>query len=179
MLDLLTRWTWLPNAHPLLVHFPIALLPVALGLELAGLWRGPSHWAGRAAVLLTVLACLGVGLAYLSGEDAAEHLAVADPAAQAHLAEHESAAEWALRLALLTLALRLAAAWRDRRPAAAGNLALRAVATVLLAVLLGVAAWTADRGGRLVYQDGLAVRPAARTPPPAASGPDRPDGARP
>lgn len=157
MLDMIARWTSLPNIHPLLVHFPIALLPTALALELVGLLRARPWWASRAAVVLLILAAVLTYAAYEAGEEAAEGLTRVPPAAQPALAEHDAAASWALRLTVLALLLRIAVAFHGRSRVAWYR-AERGLSAMVTALAVVAVAWTADLGGRLVYDHGLAVR---------------------
>lgn len=155
----------LPNLHPALVHFPIALLPAALLLEVLGWLRKGEDWAERAAVALYALAAVAATAAYLAGRRAEDSLVGVDAIAHAALARHADAALVALGLTLLLAVGRCALALRDRRRGR-GTGAL----TVTVGVLGGAAAVlaigvTADRGGALVYRHGLAV---ARSPALAA-----------
>jgi uncharacterized membrane protein len=159
MLELLTSWTSLPNLHPLLVHFPIALLPTALVLELVGLLRARPWWPSRAAATLLILGAVLTFMAYEAGEEAAETLTGIPTEAQAVLAEHDMAAAWALRITVLALLLRLAVALHGRSRVAWYR-AERGLSALVTALAVVAVAWTADLGGRLVYRHGLAVEAA-------------------
>lgn len=166
MMDLLASWTSLPNVHPMMVHFPIALLPTALALELVGLLRARPWWPSRAAMTLLILGAILTFTAYEAGEEAAEGLTGVPPAALAALAEHDAAAAWALRLTVLALLLRIAVALHGRSRVAWYR-AERGLSALVTALAVVAVAWTADLGGRLVYDHGLAVRamPAAAEEP--------------
>lgn len=157
---------WLPTlppwdaVHPLIVHFPIALLIVAPLFVVLSLFR-PLAWRlfGVAALMLMMIGTVGAYVAVASGEAAAE---VADrtPAINEALEEHEEAAELTRNLftgltvlyaGLLGLPYLL-----KRRPLAPRlNLALH---LVFLALYLGgtlVIARTGHLGGRLVHVYGV------------------------
>ena len=149
-------FTALPNLHPAVVHFPVALLVFGVVLDLAALVRRRS-WLDRAAASSYVLGALGAGAAYLTGRRAEDGLGELAPEAQALVAAH---ADWALRTLLLfcVLALvRVILAWRDR-----GRAALQPSPVRLMALAVALAGqWvlfeTADRGGALVYRHAVAI----------------------
>jgi uncharacterized membrane protein len=149
--------TRLPNLHPAVIHFPVALLLTAVLADAVGLVRRGWTWLDRPAAILYLLGTLGALGAYLTGRSAANGLGLLSPAAEASVTAHS---DWALRTLLYFAAFSLARtwpAWRDRRADKLGIPRLRAVGLAL--ALFG--AWmlfeTADRGGGLVYEHGLAV----------------------
>jgi uncharacterized membrane protein len=148
----------LPNAHPFLVHFPIALFTTALLADLVLCVRFRETWLDRAALsTFGVAALLSLATAW-SGQAAANALTPSlDEAAAAAVASH---GDWAFATVLLfftVAAVRFEALWRDR--------ALpfpRLTRPRLLALPLGVLAevcllTTAGRGGELVYRHGVGV----------------------
>lgn len=134
------------SAHPLIVHFPIALLLTAVGLELAALaLRRPA--LQRAALWNLCLGALGAGAAVWTG------LRAADVAK--HTFEIHRVIELHQRLGFATLWLALGAAavrlfTRDRL----APWARLAVALAMLAMTVTVA-YGAHLGGRLVYEFGV------------------------
>jgi uncharacterized membrane protein len=92
MMDALFELTALPNLHPALVHFPIALAAVALLFEAAVWIRWRSASADWSAAALWVLAAAGAGAAYLAGRVAADGVGTLPAAAEATLASHADAA---------------------------------------------------------------------------------------
>ncbi len=145
--------------HPLVVHFPIALLLTAPLIALAALAL-PAHRRGLslAALMVMVLGTAGAFAAVSSGE-AAEGRADLVPGAGAVLEEHEEHGEQARNLfAGLTLAY-AALLWlpgRLRRPPGRGaDVALHLAwlgVWIWGAVLLVETAWL---GGRLVHELGV------------------------
>ena len=143
---------WAPNIHPLVVHFPIALLLAAVVTDLLSvvLTRRP---ALREAA--TWLYCAGAGTAvaaYLTGSSAADSMLL--PAEVTPLVDvHDN---WAFRttalFALLAAArLALPRFLTLKAPAWWGALALALVGA-------GMLYETAERGGQLVFQHGLGVQ---------------------
>lgn len=149
--------TALPNLHPALVHFPIALVPVALLFEIAAWVRSRDGGLVRAAVILHALAGLAAASAYLAGRSAEDSLVDVPAAAQGAIAAHADAAFWALATISTVVALRLALAWRDHRSRGRASALGRSVGVFGGALALVVLAVAADRGGALVYRHGVAV----------------------
>jgi len=143
---------WAPNIHPLLVHFPIALFLVAM-LADGALLMFQKEWLRNTAVSLFVLSALAAGITYLSGKQAVDSLMIpfeAELTASSH-------ADWAFYTLLyftLFAAVRgfLFGKKRDtRKIVLVGALLLSLVGAVLLA-------YTADKGGKLVYKYGVGTR---------------------
>lgn len=141
----------IPNWHPLLVHFPIALIAVsALFTLLAVLPRGEpwrAEWAaaGRLTLRLGALAAVAAAAAGWQAFNTVSH----DDAGHAAMLVHRG---WALASLALIVLLAL---W-DVLRARAGKGAHGAFAAMLVLALGGVAV-TAWAGGELVYRHGLGV----------------------
>jgi len=144
---------WAPNAPPLVVHFPLALLLTAAGLDAAG-------WALRCnrslllvATVLYVLGSLTIVAAYFTGRAAAETVWLPGMA-HAAVTEHW---DWAFRavwfFGTMTV-LRLMLLWRFRAASRPRVIAALTLAGLVGVVLLGE---TGDRGARLVYQHGVGI----------------------
>ncbi len=86
---------WAPNIHPLLVHFPIALLIVAVVLDVAGLILRRKPFWRQSAVLLYVLGGVAVVVTYLAGKQAADSVFLSTEA-NALLTEHADLGLWTL-----------------------------------------------------------------------------------
>jgi uncharacterized membrane protein len=174
MPDSLLGVTALPNLHPALVHFPIALAAVALLSDAIVFVR--RRWVSLDAngAFLWALAAAGGGADYLAGEQAAEDAGLLEGAAEVALGQHADAA-LATLIALSLLALfRVALAWRDRGKDRVGSRTLRAFALSGAFALQGLVAYTADLGGALVYKHGLAVSHPGAEAPAAAPQPSAP-----
>lgn len=149
----------LPNVHPFLVHFPIAIFTTALGCDLA-LWLGARRpWLDRSAVLLYVTAALTSGAAALTGKLAADAMASEIPApVDEAIALHGDWAFFSVVLLFVVAALRFDASWRDRMDRAPKLHRVRLVALVIALGAQWVLVHTAARGGELVYHYGVGVR---------------------
>jgi len=132
----------LQNLHPLVVHFPLALLPgAALFYLLAWLARRESlAWTGFWLLLLgTVSATVAAG-AGLYADDGV----MVDPTVREQLLEPHKL--WMLSTLASSAALTLWALVQRPFPARG-----RGAFVLLLLLVLGVMAHGADYGGRLVY----------------------------
>lgn len=166
MLDQLLAENALPNIHPAVVHFPIALLMTALVADICSLaWRRWT-WIDRAGTALWILGVAGLGAAFLSGDAASDQMWQVQGQAQAVLADHEDLARLSLFAFGGVAVLRLLVSWLSRsdKRVHVGFFRLVALAAALAAQLLLVA--TADRGGALVYRYGLGVAAAGWSAPP-------------
>jgi len=158
--------------HSLVVHFPIALLSVALVFVVLWMFR-PEAWRlfGMTALLLMLGGTIGATVATLTGEASADkvedHLS-----APAHdmLEEHSELGETTRNLFIaLTVAyviVLMMPRWVGRRltPASMRLVILLYVAAYALAC--GVLARTGHAGGRLVHEFDTHVEwPAGPTPP--------------
>jgi len=146
---------WAPNIHPLVVHFPIALLYAAIAVDLVGCACWCNKPLRQAATLLYGLGAVGAIAAYLTGHAASQTVwlpGMAEPVLKEHW-------DWAWRTVWffpIVTVVRLVLLRPGRRePAVALVVALALVGLVGIALLLE----TGDRGGRLVYQYRVGTNP--------------------
>lgn len=150
--------------HPMLVHFPIALIIAAFAFDLAALvTRRPSF--SSAALYTSALATLGAVAAYMSGEPA-EEAAERIPGIEAVLERHEDLGKLLMFAAIALLAIRLVIVWRRWHEQVAAR-AVTAALSLGLVFLVGV---TGFYGGKLVYEHGAGVAPVMRELPAEPSG---------
>jgi len=134
------------SLHPMVVHYPNALLMTAFLLEtLALLLRRMS--LHRVALWNLALGTVGASVAVITGRLA---MGVAKHSYQIHqvMSRHERLGYLVLALVLGLTGWRLLA--RDRL-----QILARWIAWVLLAVACGAMAFSAHLGGRLVYEFGV------------------------
>lgn len=159
--------SYIPNSwdalHPMVVHFPIALLYVApLFLILAAIFASQSKtWLWAAALVVAI----GTAFAFVavSTGEAAEEFAEGVAAATAALEQHEEMAEivqvifGVLSISILSLAaaFQFVPYLKDKTRILRG-----ALITLLLAHLIGLGVLTeaAHQGGRLVHEFGIRAR---------------------
>ena len=142
----------LEEIHPSIVHYPLALLPVAVGADLLARVTGSETLADVGRTLMP-LAAASAAVAAVTGLIAQEEVQP-DAEAQALLVTHRN-----LNVSVVTLSAVLAA-WRWRRREASGGYLALALAG------LGAMGYSAYLGGKMVYDHGLGVRPAGDVPAP-------------
>lgn len=134
--------------HPALVHFPLVLLLVSVGLEAIGFFRRDTRftWAAQALLLLGTVATL---FAFVAG-NFAEIWAARDGVPQDPMELHELLATITSWSFVFLCAGRLFLGMGANRKAMAGYLILATAACVLLI-------FTGHRGAMLVYEHGAGV----------------------
>ncbi len=136
--------SWLPmhSGHPLIVHFPLVALLLAVLLDTVAVARGSTGWRS-AGTLLWGVGLAGAAAAIVTGLLAYSRVDHSDLA-------HESMTTHR-NLALAAMAFLLGAAiWRWRRPLSRGAVGVGIVGAVGLAT-------AAYLGGELVYRHGLGI----------------------
>jgi uncharacterized membrane protein len=167
--------------HPIVVHFPIALLAVVpLCIALGMLWRSQTRGLMLAA---TLLCTVGTGAAFLavSTGEASEKFAKGVLGADAILHDHEEAAELARNLFVALTFVVATATGIAYRLGDRLNVRLRLMGGLVLLILCAgpvlVLANAAHLGGRLVHEYGVRapIATGVRAPVPVAPGEDDED----
>lgn len=86
---------WAPSIHPLLVHFPIAILFVAVAIDIGALILREKPFWRQAAMMMYILGGVSVLAAYLAGKQAAD-LVFLSIEGNAALTEHADLGLWML-----------------------------------------------------------------------------------
>ncbi len=146
---------WAPSIHPMIIHFPIVLLMVALLTDLLGIVLKKTSWLPTAASLLYILGALSLVAAYITGREAGD-AAVIPSFAHSTLSEHADLALYTLWYFGLYGIMRLALFFVQfkARPA------IPIILAVVSAIGIGILFQTAERGAELVYRHGVGVRAA-------------------
>lgn len=144
----------IPVLHPLVIHFPVAL--VLLGALVTVVWsvRGTSFWR-RCALLLFTFGMAGGIVAYKTGE-AIEEQSEGTPIVDELVGLHEDMALYALLATGLTLVvLAIISWWLERRTTLERNppdpLAVRIVIAIVAVISSLLIALTAHIGGTMVW----------------------------
>ncbi len=139
------------HIHPMIVHFPIALIIIGFLAELIGaIWK--KEFFGKAGFYLLILGTLGVVAAYISGNLAGDGITEAGPLKQA-LETHESAALLSLWLMVGVAVIRIALTLTKQYAGA-----LRWVAIILFFIGVLSIARTGFYGGELVFKHAAGVQ---------------------
>jgi uncharacterized membrane protein len=143
----------IPYWHPIVVHFPIALIAFGAAAALVYAVAGRAFWRGMALYAFAVGA-VGAWVANVTGETIYEDVE-GTPVVEALIDQHRTYGEWTLWLSVATVLMLVGATWWMRRAGQAGRardplawrLAVLALA-LAAAVLVGLAG---HLGGTMVW----------------------------
>jgi len=140
---------WAPNIHPLIIHFPIALLLVAIFLDAVSIGF-QKDWIYKSALMMYLFGTLGAITAYITGRIAANSVS---PSFKAELTMSNHS-DWALYtvvfFSIYTL-LRLI----FNKKINPDNKLIRLAALFVALIGLYLLVRTADLGGKLVFRYGV------------------------
>lgn len=144
---------WMPNIHPLLIHFPIVLLLLVVLVHLTAIivWKLP--WLRTMTLAVSISGFLSLILTYFSGRQAADSVSL-PTVAMGTLSKHADLAFWTLIyfgiLTIIHLSVRFFQIHNKK--------SLSIMLFVLGLVGLVLVVQTADLGGQLVYKYGVGVK---------------------
>ncbi len=137
---------WAPNMHPMIVHFPIAILLLAAFMDLLDFFLPEGWWDELKTTLLYGIGAISVLATYITGNWAADSVFL--PAgAQSVLNEHADWGWWTLWFFGIYLLLRIGLHWyraMDRK-------AIRIVAFITVLPGLFMLYQTGDHGAEMVF----------------------------
>lgn len=152
---------WAPNAHPMIVHFPLALLFVAVAVDVLSFVLRRWTWVRPAAVGLYVLGGASAVVTYVTGDWAAESVRV-PAAAEPLLTAHADLGWWTMVFfggyALVRLGAQL-------YPPVCNRAAVQGLLCVVALVGLYLPWEAGEHGAQLVYQHGVGVQAEAPSDP--------------
>lgn len=143
---------WVPNIHPLIVHFPIASILIAILFDLAATILKKQNWLRYSAFGLYAISALGAITALLSGRQAADVVDI-PPAAYPVISEHADLALVTMIVLIGYAIIRYVFLWKK------WDLKTPVAILLLIAGSGGIAliAKTAEHGAELVYRYGVGV----------------------
>ena len=148
-MDLFTGLQNLQNVHPLFVHFPVALVLVALLSEAIWWVSKKERFRGYATYLL-YLSALSATAAVITGYIASNGLGHGTPGHD-FVHEHRDVMLWMSGLLVITTAVMLLVrSFREGK--------WRRLLILPLLVISGLLVYGADKGGRLVFEYGMGVK---------------------
>lgn len=136
----------LQEIHPSIVHFPIAVLPIAIGADLLGRLTG-SRSLSEVGRMLMPVAAVGAAVSAATGLIAQQEVNATGTAADI-LVTHRN-----LNLSLTAITALMAARRWSEDKAGSAYLALGLAG-------LGALSYSAYLGGKMVYEHGVGVKPA-------------------
>lgn len=145
-MELLITPQWAPNLHPLLVHFPIAILMIAAIANLSTFLLPDKWWDETKNTILYVTGTVFAGVTYYSGTVAADTIFLPTEA-QSVLSEHANWAEYLLWFFVLYSLLRLA----FHRFKLFDKTAFQIIAFITVLPGLFMVYETAEYGGKMVF----------------------------
>jgi uncharacterized membrane protein len=142
---------WIPNIHPFIVHFPIALLVVAVLFDMARLWFRQQSWLHNAVIALYTTGTIGLVAAFWSGRQAVETVSVTGSAVPV-VTSHEDWALYTLIFFGIFTVIRLWTWWQELEKG-------WVLPALILPALIGTGMlwYTGELGAKLVYKHGVAV----------------------
>ncbi len=155
---------WAPGLHPLVIHFPIALLVSAVAVDLASL-----VFRSRDAIRTVATAMFFAGgaaalVAFLTGQDSADGQSIA-PLLTPYVTDHADWAFYTMWFFVIYGVVRMAAHLAEHVRGAGwpSHTAARLTFTIVGAMGMFLLFQTGDRGARLVFEHGIGVGPMSET----------------
>lgn len=144
---------WMPNIHPLIIHFPIVLLLLVVLVHLTALvvWKLP--WLRTVTLLVSIMGFLALFVTYLSGRQAADSVLLPTVAIST-LSKHADLALWTLIYFGVLTALHLGIKFLKIYDKKSISIVLFGLGLLGLVLIVQ----TADLGGQLVYKYGVGVQ---------------------
>jgi len=141
---------WAPNIHPLIIHFPIAVLTTAVLFDfIYQIWD--RNWLSKSSLALYLLGALSSLAAFLTGILAADSVNM-PMQAELTVSNHSDMAQYTLIFFALYSLIRILFWWKSK-------LAKLVKIAFFIFALLGLLLLfkTADLGGKLVYKYGVGI----------------------
>jgi uncharacterized membrane protein len=144
--------SWAPNFHPLVIHFPIALVLTAAVVDMVDVAFERSPWLKAATTTLYVTGALSLIVAYVTGLQASGTVLIPGMAYPV-ITEHRQWALVTMAYCIGIAALRLLVLRGDGGRSRRRRIALLGIGLVAVVLIQQ----TAERGARLVYEYGTGI----------------------
>lgn len=144
---------WAPNIHPLIIHFPIGIIHLAVLFHFLTLVFRKREWFQDTTIILYVLGAVSILVTYITGRQAADSV-VLPPLANPVLTEHADLALWTLWYFGILALVHIVMWWKQfdlRRWIYVSLFVLGAGGLILIFE-------TAEYGAKLVYKYGVGVQ---------------------
>lgn len=140
---------WSPNIHPMIVHFPIVLLLLAVLLDISGLLLKKFNWVEKSALLLYILGTIAAAAAFFTGRAAFDSIDIPANVIPA-INEHADWAEITLWFFIAFTVIRFSLLFFS-------SIKKIVLITIVLIGLIGTyfVYQTAEHGAKLVFGYGL------------------------
>jgi uncharacterized membrane protein len=149
---------WAPNIHPLIVHFPIALLTTAVALHFLELIRPGCDKIKTISTALYLLGIVAGWAAFFAGQEAADSVNLSSSAIPI-LNQHADLAQRTVILFSIVAGARLMEYFTEKL----NHLGWRVSIFLLGGIGLVSLTLTGDQGARLVFEQGVGVRKVIQT----------------
>ncbi len=152
-----------PTVHPMVVHFPIALLYLTLMIEILGYLLRPRHdrFFARASFWTLTLSLLAIVAAGAAGM-VSEHFVKWSPKTSAMLSHHQRDAFFTGLFALIAWIVRLSSRFKDRdrsswSVARTGRGRMNPLSSLFVLGAVVMISLTGILGGSMVYDHGVGI----------------------
>jgi len=142
---------WAPNIHPIIIHFPIVLLVMAVFASFVDLILS-KEWISKSKIWLYVFGTLSAIIAVLSGRQAADSVS-ASFSAEMTMSNHSDMGHYTLWFFITYTLIQLLSIRLGKLNKKPIKILLFVIACIGLLLLLQ----TGDLGGKLVYKYGVGV----------------------
>ncbi len=139
-----------PNIHPMVVHFPIAILILAMGLNAFAFFVSEKWWDEKKTTFIYVLGSIAAIVTYFTGRSAADTVFLPTEA-QSLLTDHADWALWTVLFFSVYAIIRIALHWFKKLE----KKSVQAVAFVLALPGLFFLFETGEYGATMVYGYGV------------------------